>query len=674
MKGLIFKYQVIFFIGLFCGTKSGAQVSGGLGHPVLYEHFGLGNSDPSVIGPPLPSWRTHFLYSTSWCPPTGSYTIARTVNVNGCPGENWLFVASDRTSDYDLSMGYGFMMQVNNNTYVNTVYVDTIEADFCPGTVYNFSAAILNLSKDMGCPPAFPSFTFLVEPLVGRFVYMSFTTGPLVYEDPTRALFHVYGQDFTLPAGVTKVMVRIVCNPGTSAVPLCGSDFAIDDIIIQAKGPVVDINFQGQPQQNWVMSACYQQNRTIQIEGRAGAYYSSPAYQWEQSTDGGITWMDIPGANALTYQKTYSVPDTFLYRLRTSEAANIRSLSCGVVSNTLRVEINDVPSDYDVTSNSPVCAGQDLKFNALGGATFIWRGPNGFYDNIQQPHIFFSSLRDSGWYYAEITSLGGCKVTDSTYVVMKGTDVDAEKDTVICKGGSVRLNASKGISYEWTPADGLSGTAIRNPKASPAVTTKYTVTVADKDGCSDTAQVTISVKNKNEVRAVIEGTAWVCRPYDSAFLFSKSTGDINIWNWMFDNGQTSTDENPAVQYYRSPVNRSNYRVSLSVTDTTGCTDTAYHILRVADNCYIAVPTGFTPDNDGLNDFLYPVNAYKATNLFFKVYNRLGQLVFEGRDWSSKWNGKVKGIDQPAGVYVWTLDYTDAAGKRITLKGTSVLIR
>jgi gliding motility-associated-like protein len=93
-----------------------------------------------------------------------------------------------------------------------------------------------------------------------------------------------------------------------------------------------------------------------------------------------------------------------------------------------------------------------------------------------------------------------------------------------------------------------------------------------------------------------------------------------------------------------------------------------------DNCYIAVPTAFTPNGDGLNDYLYPLNAYKATNLSFKVFNRTGQLVFETKDWTVKWDGTIKGAKQASGVYVWMLDYNDVTGKRISLKGTTLLIR
>jgi gliding motility-associated-like protein len=325
-------------------------------------------------------------------------------------------------------------------------------------------------------------------------------------------------------------------------------------------------------------------------------------------------------------------------------------------------------------NNSPLCAGQDLIFNAVGGANYIWTGPNSFFDNIQSPHIFFSSLSDSGMYYVSIRTLGGCYKTDSTKVTVIGTDVNAGPDTAICKGRSVKLNTSRGISYQWFPAEGLSSTTVVNPVSTPDKTTSYTVTVKDKYGCSDTAQVNVVVLNKNEVKAVVLANDYLCRAYDSVYISNGSFGDIKNWEWNFGNGQSSLLENPPVQQYQIPAGINSYNVQLTVIDTAGCADTAYKVLKVVDNCYIAIPNAFTPNNDGQNDYLYPLNAYKATNLSFSVYNRAGQIVFKTTDWTAKWDGTTKGLKQEAGGYVWVLNYNDSNGKKIALKGTTILIR
>jgi gliding motility-associated-like protein len=114
---------------------------------------------------------------------------------------------------------------------------------------------------------------------------------------------------------------------------------------------------------------------------------------------------------------------------------------------------------------------------------------------------------------------------------------------------------------------------------------------------------------------------------------------------------------------------------LIVTNGLGCSDTATGTIRVVGNCFIAVPKAFTPNGDGLNEYLYPTNAYKAKDLYFAIYNRNGNKLFETRDWMVKWDGTYKGNPQDPGTYVWFLQYTNIdTGKRIEMKGSTVLIR
>ena len=117
-----------------------------------------------------------------------------------------------------------------------------------------------------------------------------------------------------------------------------------------------------------------------------------------------------------------------------------------------------------------------------------------------------------------------------------------------------------------------------------------------------------------------------------------------------------------------------YAVRLTVTNNLGCLDTAVAQITKMQSCAIGVPNAFTPNGDGKNDYLYPLNAFSVTNLEFQVFNRLGQLVFETRDWTKKWDGTINGKLQGTGTYIWTLRYTDASGRKYSLRGTSVLIR
>jgi len=186
--------------------------------------------------------------------------------------------------------------------------------------------------------------------------------------------------------------------------------------------------------------------------------------------------------------------------------------------------------------------------------------------------------------------------------------------------------------------------------------------------------VQVIIRNNVPVKAIMDFSPYLCRVYDSLLFKERSLGHLKTWHWDFGNGISSTEQKPATQYYNIAGNQFMYMSRLAVADTAGCTDTAYQMIQVEDNCYIAVPSGFTPNNDGKNDFLYPLNAFKVTDLHFRVFDRRGQLVFQSRDWSRKWDGRVGGLEQTTGVYVWTLEYTEVNGKKVFLKGTTTLIR
>ena len=665
------KYNLLSLLAILQVVCSYAQ----FGQPIVNIDFGLGNSDPNTIGAPLPAGKSGLKYSTESCPPPGAYTVLRIVSLQPCFNDEWIPLNSDYTSDYNPDMSLGNMMLVNHPTSGSrTVYVDTVNKNLCPGTLYRFSAAIINVDKPSNCnDPSFPSLNLSVETVTGQ-VLKFISTGRIGYASPFMGYkFGLYGVTFTMPAGINNLVLRIELN--NFSYNNCGDDFAIDDIQLAAAGPEVNVGFGGIYTNNYVTSLCFQDNKTVPLIGGIGIGYTNPALQWQQSIDNGNTWTDIAGATNDTYNPTFSIPDTFLFRLSAAEAANISNPNCRVVSKAIKVEVDGIPKKFDVTSNSPVCSGQNLQLKSTEGfASYNWNGPNGFFDDSPFAHIFNSTLADSGMYYVQMITPGGCRVTDSAYVTMIGTDVKASPDTSICKGRSVQLTASAGLSYEWRPVTGLSATTVRTPMVKPDLTTEYTVKVTDTYGCSDTAKVQVRIMNKIAVDANIEGTRYLCRIYDSASFRDMSAGVIASRKWEFGNGQWDTTSNPPVQYYTIPWNESNYIARLAVVDTAGCTDTAYHLLKIEDNCYIAVPSAFTPNGDGLNDYLYPLNAYKATDLLFRVYNRSGQVIFETRDWTRKWDGTAGGIKQASGVFVWILEYKDASNKRVSLKGTTVLIR
>ena len=227
--------------------------------------------------------------------------------------------------------------------------------------------------------------------------------------------------------------------------------------------------------------------------------------------------------------------------------------------------------------------------------------------------------------------------------------------------------------WKWN-FDNIRTSGLQNPSMIYATFGSKTAQLIVTNGvCSDSSAVQ-TILLDNDMEAAFEATAVVC-PGDLASYKENSSGHLVAWHWDFGNGVTSLLQQPPPQVYPYSNVIRNVPIQLIVTNNIGCTDTAVQIIKVVGNCYIAVPNAFTPNNDGINDYLYPLNAYKARDLIFKVYNRFGQLLFQTTDWTDKWDGTFKGQGADPGTYVWILQYTHIdTGKWVEQKGTTVLIR
>jgi len=244
-----------------------------------------------------------------------------------------------------------------------------------------------------------------------------------------------------------------------------------------------------------------------------------------------------------------------------------------------------------------------------------------------------------------------------------------------CAQNTVQYNhngANNVNSWQWT-FEGVGNSTQQNPLITYTDFRDKNIQLIVSNGvCRDTASTSIFFDNL--LVAAFEGPEFLC-PNETATFVNQSEGTISGYAWTFGNGNTSTLRDPLPQTYPVPTSSYDQTVRLIVRNAYGCFDTATHVIKIVNNCFIAVPTAFTPNNDGLNDYLYPLNAYKALNLTFSVYNRFGQRLFFTRNWQQKWDGSFNGQGCDPGTYVWMLQFTHAdTGQKVEQKGTAILIR
>ena len=99
-------------------------------------------------------------------------------------------------------------------------------------------------------------------------------------------------------------------------------------------------------------------------------------------------------------------------------------------------------------------------------------------------------------------------------------------------------------------------------------------------------------------------------------------------------------------------------------------------IMVYDHCDFPIyfPSAFTPNGDYLNDILRVPWLNKNKLVRLSIFNRGGQVVFSTKNTTDGWNGSIKGLPQPSGLYVYFLEMKGLSGNKLTQKGTVVLIR
>ena len=643
MKKKLFTIFLCFYT--FCNV--GAQLcNGSLGDPVVNVTFGSG----TTTGTPLKNGVTNMTYINSACPDDGQYTI--TTSTSGCFGFTWHTLLADHTGDKD-----GHFMLVNASPFPSQFYVDTAYG-LCANTVYEFATWVANVLRPNACNGngVKPNLTFRIETPTGSLI-QKFDSGDIPFENI--GTWRQYGTFFKTPAGVNKVVLRIINNsPGGSQ---CGNDLALDDITFRPCGPTITatVNNIVQP----LIEICETDRSSFLFNTSFPAEYTSPLVQWQLSLDTGKTWQDINGERSLSYLRKTTTGGTYQYRAVMADASNFSSVSCRIASNVTTIHINPLPDP--AAKNLIGCAGNDFTLQEGEGIgfTYTWKGPNGFTSTLKNPVLPSVNLTDSGYYYATVTTPAGCARSDTFHMaVFPATKAVVSAGANICEGSSTLISASGGTTYLWTPSLGLSDKSSSNPIASPVDTTNYQVIVTNQYGCKDSATVLINVYKKLLVNAgpdqsIFEG--------DTVTLKGSVKGSpLNIYWSPNNNIQNSNTVTPIV----SPVDNTTY--TLFAVPAYGCpveSDDAF--VQVYKK--LRVPNVFTPNGDGIYDTWVIQNLDSYPLATIQVFTRTGRVVYASKATGTAWDGTYNGKPSPVGTYYYVIDLHVGLAP---LSGWVVLIR
>ena len=76
-------------------------------------------------------------------------------------------------------------------------------------------------------------------------------------------------------------------------------------------------------------------------------------------------------------------------------------------------------------------------------------------------------------------------------------------------------------------------------------------------------------------------------------------------------------------------------------------------VTVIGKTVLLLPTGFSPNGDGVNDLFGIIKYLNIEKLNrFDIYDRWGEKVFTTQDINAKWDGTYNGEKLPIGAFVW----------------------
>ncbi|MEO8173948.1 MAG: T9SS type B sorting domain-containing protein, partial [Sediminibacterium sp.] len=232
---------------------------------------------------------------------------------------------------------------------------------------------------------------------------------------------------------------------------------------------------------------------------------------------------------------------------------------------------------------------------------------------------------------------------------------------------SISLNSGS-INWLWNFGDGSSANTI-SATHTYQQGGNYNVTLtANNLACPTLTDQMTAVYN-------IEAPSIAVR-YDTAFavngrpfvLSAREIGSVYLW-------RPATGLSSAVVRTPTATLSTDATYTVSITSSSGCvtTDTVFVKLRNTGEIYVA--QGFTPNGDGLNDRAYPILVGAKQLVYFKIFNRWGNLLFQTNDEAPQngWDGKYQGRMQQAGTYTWSAEIIDGNGNTIQKKGSLLLI-
>lgn len=245
----------------------------------------------------------------------------------------------------------------------------------------------------------------------------------------------------------------------------------------------------------------------------------------------------------------------------------------------------------------------------------------------------------------------------------------------ICEGDTVWLRIVQGetdVNYQWLRDDvalsGETGLAYAVTEAG-----SYHLT-GERSGCNSRSP-SVKIMVSPVPVALIEIQGELKCAYDTVVLTAfEDANYYYLWEPISIFSATPANANDGAKVtgiFKKPSTT----VTVTVFNEHGCFRQDSIEVYTKPCCTVMIPTAFSPNHDGMNDYFIPVTDLGQTMISFIVYNRFGHIVHQHINGSRGWDGRYdSGKDADIGTYMYMMIYECSDGRIYNRKGDVVLIR
>lgn len=405
---------------------------------------------------------------------------------------------------------------------------------------------------------------------------------------------------------------------------------------------------------------------------------TNPVYQWKVNGINSGTNNAVFAANNLNNGDKISCTVT----------SNVPCIT-DPVGNSNIIAVSFIPSVIPAISISSsfagsICQGSTVVFKAVplnGGTSPVYQWEiNGIKTGTNDSAFTTANLVNGDVVICELINLNSCNtitsaVSNSIAVTVQSAITPAITITSsiakVCQGKPVTftalaVNAGNNPVYQWKVNGNITGSN----------SIYITSNLLDKDivQCILTADNTVCVSSQNTVSNKIGIDIY---PFP-AFTFQPShpfisKGDTvqlsvvgtNISQYKWTPAQYISNDvvyNPLVW----PESTQTY--SLEANSVNGCITSKKIIVTVISKIFI--PSAFTPNNDGLNDYWGIKGLELHPNCTISIFNRYGEGIYQSAGYNTQWRGTDRKGKLLNGTFVYSIDLKN--GSKILMGNVSII--